>query len=686
MPGFEGRIGRISAYTGLSAGRIGRLKGAVRPWGSEPYRLCVNVRISRRASLAASGPKKSGTRLPDIFLSYNREDQATARRFAEGFERAGLSVWWDATLRSGEAYDEVTEQALREAKAVVVLWSKKSVVSRWVRAEATLADRNKTLVPVMIEECQRPIMFELTQTADLSAWSGDTSASAWQAYLADVRRFVQKDSLGVGIAAEGARSAARVSDASSVADLGTGRLPSIAVLPFANLSGDKEQEYFSDGLTEEIINALVQIPELRVIARTSAFAFKGQNTDIRRVAETLGVANVLEGSVRRSGNRIRVTAQLISASNGSHLWSERYDREMADIFAVQDEISAAIFAALKVKLSPQAPANPRHTPKLPAYEALLKARHCHWKVTPESMDQAKLFHEQAIALDPQYALAHALYAEHLLGRAAMAYSPMREVAPVIRTLAKRALELDPAIAEAHGVLCTLAATYDYDWHEAARQFALAMPGDRGSPQVHFNCGLFYFLGSGRRQEAVAQLKLAVQADPLNPMYRSSLATCLIVVGRHDEAEELLLQCLDLDPNFMLTHLYLAVLHAARQKFAEALPFAKKAFSLAPGFAGAVSTYAGLLVRAGEPDRGREIVRALGKGEAYGASRALAFFQSVCGDIDAAADSYERAIQERDPNVSYLLQGPQAEPVRASPRWPRLAALMNLPQAEKVLAT
>ena len=192
--------------------------------------------------------------------------------------------------------------------------------------------------------------------------------------------------------------------------------PSIAVLPFANMSGDKEQEYFSDGLAEEIINALVKVPGLKVIARTSAFAFKGQNTDIRKIAETLGVANILEGSVRRSGNRIRVTAQLITAADGSHLWSERYDREMADVFAVQDEISAAISGALQVKLSPAAAAKPRYTPKLPAYEALLKAKHFHWKVTAESMEQAKVFYEQAIALDPQYALAQATYADYLFGR------------------------------------------------------------------------------------------------------------------------------------------------------------------------------------------------------------------------------------------------------------------------------
>ena len=238
--------------------------------------------------------------MPDIFLSYSRDDQETARRFAEGFERAGLGVWWDVTLRSGEAYDQVTEKALEEARAVVVLWSKKSVNSRWVRAEATQADRNSSLVPVMIEPCKRPIMFELTHTADLSSWSGDPDDKAWQALLSDVRRFVARGAPGLELPAEDRQTNARVQDASAAMGPAVERVPSIAVLPFANMSGDKEQEYFSDGLAEEIINALTQIPGLKVIARTSAFAFKGQNTDIRRIAETLGVANILEGSVRRS--------------------------------------------------------------------------------------------------------------------------------------------------------------------------------------------------------------------------------------------------------------------------------------------------------------------------------------------------------------------------------------------------
>ncbi len=162
-----------------------------------------------------------------------------------------------------------------------------------------------------------------------SRWTGDASDKGWQSYLAGLRRFLEKDSLGAQLPVAVARSAARIQDASSSSNPAVVHVPSVAVLPFADMSGDKEQEYFSDGLAEEIINALAQLPNLKVVARTSAFAFKGQNTDIRRIAETLGVAHVLEGSVRRSGNRIRVTAQLITARDGLHLWSERYDRELA---------------------------------------------------------------------------------------------------------------------------------------------------------------------------------------------------------------------------------------------------------------------------------------------------------------------------------------------------------------------
>jgi len=453
--------------------------------------------------------------------------------------------------------------------------------------------------------------------------------------------------------------------------------PSIAVLPFANMSADKEQEYFSDGLAEEIINALVKIPGLKVIARTSAFAFKGQNTDIRKIAETLGVAHILEGSVRRSGNRIRVTAQLIHAADGTHLWSERYDRELADVFAVQDEISAAIAQELRVRLSPQAAAKPRYTPKLPAYEALLKAKHFHWKVTAESMDQAKQFYEQAIALDPQYALAHAVYADYCFGRTTVGMTPMREAAPVARAMAQRALELDPSLPEAHNTLGVLAATYDYDWKEAARRFTLATTDDSASPHCHLSCGLYYLLGSGQRKEAVVELERAVQGDPLQLTIRTFLAVCLGAAGRYTEAEEHFRQTIDLDPNFVWAHYYLAELYAARQMFVEALPIAEKAHSLGPWSKPSAGLYGGLLVRMGEPDRAKEIIGRLGAGEAYGVSPSLAIYHLCRGEIDQAAGWFEKAIEERYPNATAFLQGAIGEPLRASPRWPKLAAMMNL---------
>jgi TolB-like protein len=606
--------------------------------------------------------------LTDVFLSYGHDDAATARRFAEALEREGFTVWWDAALRSGDAFDAAIEAALKRAKAVIVLWSKSSVESRWVRAEATLAEKRGSLVPVMIGPCDLPIMFQLTHTVDLGHWQGTPEDLAWRALLADVRRFVEARSHQLEPPVAGHASAA------------VEHVPSIAVLPFANMSGDKEQEYFSDGLAEEIINALANIAGLRVIARTSAFAFKGQNTDIREIARTLGVAHLLEGSVRRSGNRIRVTAQLITASNGSHIWSERFDRELTDIFAVQDGIAAAISAALKVRLSPPADGKPRYTPKLPAYEALLKARHFHWMFTAEAMDQAQVFYEQAIRLDPQFALAHAQYADYLFGRTTTGFSSMCELAPIIRGLAQRAVELDSSLADAHEPLGLLAATYDYDWNEAGRRLALAAPDGAGSPQCHFARGYYYALAVGRREEAVKQLERAVQGDPLHLTRRSALAACLGAVGRYAEAEEVLHQSRDLDPDFVVTQWSLAILYMSRQMFAEALPFAERTASRAPWYLPAIGLYAGLLVRMGQPARSEEVLQALRPGEAYHAALSLALFHICCGEVDLAANWFEKAIAQRDAEVVVFLQGVIGEPIRASKHWRRLAALMNLPEA------
>src|SRR5688572_8065275 len=238
---------------------------------------------------------------------------------------------------------------------------------------------------------------------------------------------------------------------------------SIAVLPFANMSRDADDEYFSDGLAEEVINALAQVPELKVIARTSAFAFKGKNEDIRRIAATLGVTNIVEGSVRRAGTRVRVTAQLIQASDGTHLWSQRYDREMSDIFAVQDEIAAAIAGALKLKL---VPASERRMPSLPAYEAYLRYRSYQWQFTGEAAQRSRDCLEQSLALDPEFALPYVGLADYHLALAAVGGILSDEAMPRARELAQRALEIDPDLPEAHAMLGIIAGHYDYNWGEA----------------------------------------------------------------------------------------------------------------------------------------------------------------------------------------------------------------------------
>jgi TolB-like protein len=330
--------------------------------------------------------------------------------------------------------------------------------------------------------------------------------------------------------------------------------PSIAVLPFVNMSGDKEQEYFSDGLAEEIINTLTHIPGLGVIARTSTFAFKGKQDDIRKIAEVLGATHILEGSVRKAGNRIRVTSQLVAAAKGIHLWSERYDRELTDVFAIQDEIATAIADALQIKLSMEPAARRRHEPNLAAHEAYLKARYLWGKLSPESLSQSKAYLEQAIALNPKYALAHCGLADHFLLLAAMCYLPAHEGMPLVREEARKALDIDPSLPEAHAMLGTVAASYDYDWKEAEQRFCLAMARGPVPPRVREWYGWFYLFPQGRMTECIDQLEEGLKGDPLNVAALALLAWSFCAVGRLADALVESRKALEFEENYYIVSL------------------------------------------------------------------------------------------------------------------------------------
>jgi serine/threonine protein kinase/Tfp pilus assembly protein PilF len=452
--------------------------------------------------------------------------------------------------------------------------------------------------------------------------------------------------------------------------------PSIAVLPFANMSADKDNEYFSDGLSEEIINALAHIPGLQVTARTSAFAFRGKEQDIRKVAEALDVRTILEGSVRRAGNRIRVTAQLINAVDGYHLWSERYDRELADVFAIQDEIAQAIAAALQMKLSAQ-PAR-QYTPELPAYEAYLKGRHHMARFTPESMARSRECFEQAIALDPKFALAHSELGNCFLQRTLSGFLPAHEAMPLVRDAAKRALDVDPALPEAQALLGTVAGVYDLDWREAERRFRLALARDPVPAYVHQLYGFFYLLANGRSREAAEELERARKQDPLAVSVRTHLGNSLLAAGREAEAEAEFRQILELDESFWPARMNMIMIHALRGELVEALAYAEKAYTAAPGFPQAIGLLAGVLALSGDTGRAEAILEKLRPGQAYGAPRALALYHLLCGEVEKAADWTGKAIQQRDPLMMLFLRYPVGKPLRSSPRWPALAKMMNLP--------
>jgi adenylate cyclase len=447
--------------------------------------------------------------MADVFLSYARQDVDTARCFADAFQACGFTVWWDDALRAGETFDEIIERALRDAKAVVVLWSPSSVVSRWVRAEATQADRNRILLPVMIESCQRPIIFELTHTADFTQWRGDPEDKVWQVLVADVRRLVD------------AQATPRGATASADAALGTTESsrnsrparPGIAILPFVNMSGDPEQEYFSDGVTEDIITDLARVSALTVASRNSAFSYKGKTVALAQLARALNVTHVLEGSVRKSGNRVRITAQLLEAATDTQVWAERFDRTLDDIFAIQDEISKAIVTALKVKLLPaeKQALEQRSTTNSEAYELFLVARGFQRKGSERLKPLIVRICRRVVELDPGFSKGWALLSiaeSELAQRGVEGYS-----IDSARNFAERAIAADPSAAEGHAALAEALLRDSMMFDDAvAGALAMAFRLDPNCYDAHLVAGT---VGIAQRdyEKAITHYERAIEIDP-----------------------------------------------------------------------------------------------------------------------------------------------------------------------------
>jgi len=340
--------------------------------------------------------------------------------------------------------------------------------------------------------------------------------------------------------------------------------PSIAVLPFANLSADPEQEYFCDGMSEEIINALSHLENIRVIARTSAFAFKGKHEDVRDIGRQLGVEHLLEGSVRKAGKRLRITAQLVKASDGSHLWSERYDREMEDVFAIQDEISLAIVDRLKIKLfgDEEAILARKRAYDLEAYNLYLQGRFYWNKRTPQELKKALEFFERAIERDPDFALAYAGMADtYSMLNQVWELSPA-EAFPKAKSMALKALEKDELLGEAHASLGYIAYVYDWDWPKAESEFKRAIelnPGYASAHQWYSQCLELM----NRKEQSAEEIEKAQTFDPLSLIIRISAAWFHCEQGEFAQAEEQCRTTLSMDRDFWVVHFVLGSIYERR---------------------------------------------------------------------------------------------------------------------------
>jgi adenylate cyclase len=572
----------------------------------------------------------------DVFISYARPSEEEAHRIAELLRQDGFSVWRDDELPAHRAYSDVIEERLKSAKAVVVLWCAESAKSHWVRAEADTAREAGTLAQASLDGAVPPMPFNQIQCADLKGWKGDTSLPGWRKLEASVAALVR------GTSDEAAPSTPAASRTQAVR-------ASICVLPFVNMSGEAEQEYFSDGISEDITTDLSKISALEVVARNTAFSFKGQSPDVKDVAKQLSVSHVLEGSVRKAGSRVRINAQLIDGVTGKHLWADRFDRDLTDIFAIQDEISKAIVDALKVKLLPKEKSaiEARGTESAEAYNLYLMARQqWTWGSYGNSRrDEAIVrFCTQAVKIDPNYADAWGLMA---LAQAELRWWHGKDDDPM--PAAERALEINPRLAEPHCVKVR------------------------------------YFEQLGRHEEAYEELEEALRLSPESWEVNREAARLMFRRNRMADAiryweKASRLMESDFHSPLMLQTCYLDVedepgaMDAARRT----LERAENTLLKDPTNGAALSAGSSSLIMLGEIDRGKDwLQRAL----LLDPDNIMVMYNSACSltwknaDLQGALDLLEQYFErlESPGNILHAEIDPDMDPIRDDPRFVQMIA-------------
>lgn len=566
-----------------------------------------------------------------VFLSYAREDVETARKLAGVLADAGQTIWWDRHVHGGANFSVEIDRELKNAEVVMVLWSPASIASAWVQDEAAEGRDSGRLVPAVLDSIKPPLGFRQLQCVDLSSWNKDGRTEAINDLLLAISKIA------------GDETAAKVEVVAIPAQI------SICVLPFVNLSDDSEQEYFSDGITEDIITDLSKISALEVVARNSAFTFKGRVIDAKEVARTMDVSHVVEGSVRKAGSRVRISAQLVAGDTGRHLWAERYDRDLTDIFAIQDEISHAIVEALQLTLLPEEKKaiEERGTSNAEAYRLYLMARQ-QWVSGAFGYlrrDEAiERICRQAVTLDPGYAQAWALMA---LAQAEQQFWHGKEsnALPAV----ERALSIDPDLPEA---LCVKARYLEEGGHqeEAIRVIDAALRLGSDSWEVNREAARMLFRQS-RIREAIPYFEKAAglqNSDFTNPIM---LMTCYTAV--HDE-------------------------EGARRAARMTLERVERALSHDPTIGAAIANGACALAVLGEEERAREWIERgllLDPDNQYMRYNVACVLAAQLKDDEAAMDVLEPFFDQVNTasQLKHVEVDPDLERVRDKPRFNAMLA-------------
>jgi TolB-like protein/Tfp pilus assembly protein PilF len=459
--------------------------------------------------------------------------------------------------------------------------------------------------------------------------------------------------------------------------------PSIAVLPFVNMSADPEQEYFCDGLAEELINALTQIMDLKVIARTSAFSFKGKNVNVRDIGRELDVGSILEGSVRKAGNRIRITAQLVNTESGHHLWSEKYDRDMEDIFAIQDEITETIVDKLKPKLLGEEQAKPARsqTVDLEAYNLYLQGRWFLGKSTASGLKKAISCFEKSIEKSQDYALAYSGLADSYFFLPYFMSAVPKETYPKARETALKALEIDDTVAEAHASLAQTKAIYEWDWEGADKSMRRAIELNPGYALAHHQHAMILMF-RGRFNEAIEEINRAVELDPLSITANRDAGTVFLFARQPDQAIEMFRHALEMDPNYGGMHSSLGAAYWFKSMYEEAIAEFEKEKKIASGFDPVVEHYLGVInTLTGRTEEARKVLEKMEQRSKtdYFPGSLIAVLSFALGEIDKGFEWLEKAYEQHDNWLAFVKVNPIFEmlDVCSDPRYTAMLKKMNL---------